>query len=86
MNGKNSVLLSWLAALTLPTIPNQYSSLLLKQGAAPEDDEFVEVHIFGPMTVLTMAEVTVTVPKARPRATIVRAIKSKLTKHGVSVK
>ena len=67
------------------TTPNQYSGLLLKQGVSPENDEFVEVHIFGPITVLTMAEVTVTVPQARPRATIVRAIKSKLAKHGVSV-
>jgi hypothetical protein len=68
------------------TTPNQYSGLLLKQGASPEQDEFIEVHIFGPMTVLTMAEVTVTIPKARPRATIVRAIKSKLSKHGVLVR
>jgi hypothetical protein len=68
------------------TTPNQYSGLLLKQGASPEDDEFVEVHVFGPLTVLSMAEVTVTVPKARPKATIVRAIKSKLAKHGVSVR
>jgi hypothetical protein len=65
--------------------PNQYSGLLLKQGVLPEDDEFVEVHIWGPLTVLSMEEVTVTVPKARPKATIVRAIKSKLAKHGVSV-
>jgi hypothetical protein len=68
------------------TKPNQYSGLLIKQGANSEDDEFVEVHIFGPITVLTMAEVTITTPKARPRATIVRAIKSKLEKHGVLVK
>lgn len=68
------------------TRPNQYSGLLIKQGAIPEDDEFVEVHIFGPITVLTMAEVTVTIPKARPKATVVRAIKSKLEKHGVLVK
>ena len=68
------------------TNPNQYSGLLMKQGTTPEDDEFVEVHISGPITVLTMAEVTVTIPKARPRATVVRAIKSKLEKHGVLVK
>ena len=74
------------ARIDSSSTPNQYSSLLLKQGASPEDDEFVEVHIFGPMTVLTMLEVTVTHAKARPKATIIRAIKSKLTKHGVSVK
>jgi len=67
------------------TNPNQYSRLLLKQGITPEDDEFVEVHIFGPITVLTMAAVMVTFPKTRQRATIVRALKSKLAKHGVSV-
>ena len=67
------------------TRPNQYSTLLLKQGTSPEYDEFVEVHIFGPITVLTMAKVVITTPKARQRATIVRALKSKLAKHGVSV-
>lgn len=67
------------------TTPNQYSSLLLKQGAAPEDDQFVEVHIFGPITILTMAKVTVVISKPGPRRTIVRALKSKLAKHGVSI-
>lgn len=67
------------------TAPNQYSGLLLKQGASSEDDEFVEVHIFGPITVLTMAHVSVTTPKIRQRATIVKALKVKLAKHGVSI-
>lgn len=67
------------------TTPNQYSNLLLTQGAAPEAHEFVEVHIFGPTTILTMSRVKVTIPKAGPRATIVRALKSKFAKHGVSV-
>jgi len=64
------------------TSPKQYSSILLKQGASPE---FVEVHIFGPITVLTMERVIVTAPKAGPRATIGRALRSKLKKHGVLV-
>lgn len=68
------------------TTPNQYSGLLLKQGSAPENDEFVEVHIFGPISVLTIEKVLVTTPKTRQRATIVKALKSKLAKHGVSVK
>jgi hypothetical protein len=67
------------------TAPNRYSTLLLTQGASPEAHEFVEVHIFGPMTALTMAKVKVTNPKPGPRATIVRALKSKLARHGVSV-
>lgn len=67
------------------TIPNEYSGLLLRQGTTSELDEFVEVHIFGPMTVFTMASVQVTVSKKRQRATVVRALKSKLAKHGVAI-
>ena len=68
------------------TTPNKYSSLLLKQGTSPEDNEFVEVHIFGPITVLTMAKVTVTIPRSGPRRTIIKALKAKLAKHGVLIK
>jgi hypothetical protein len=64
---------------------DKYSGLLIKQGATSEDDEFVEVHIWGPMTVLTMEQVIVTTPKASKRATITRAIKATLAKHKVQV-
>lgn len=67
------------------TKSDQYSGLLLKQGASSEDDEFVEVHIFGPMSVFTIAAVKVTEPTTRRRATVVSALKSKLAKHGVPV-
>jgi hypothetical protein len=65
------------------TGPDKYSRLLLRQGSTSEDDEFVEVHIFGPMTVLTMEQVIVTAPKENQKATILKAIKFKLAKHGV---
>jgi hypothetical protein len=65
------------------TSSDKYSGILLKQGATSEDHEFVEVHIFGPMTVLTMEQVIVTAPKRNQRATILKAIKFKLAKHGV---
>ncbi|OLE54290.1 MAG: hypothetical protein AUG51_09045 [Acidobacteria bacterium 13_1_20CM_3_53_8] len=67
------------------TRPVEYSGLLLRQGATSEDDEFVEVHIWGPMTVLTMERVIVTSPKAHHRAIITKAIKAKLAKHNVKV-
>lgn len=72
------------ARIDSTTTPIQYSSLLLTQGASPDANEFVEVHIFGPMTVLTMAKVRITVTKPRSKATI-RALKSNLAKHGVPV-
>jgi hypothetical protein len=59
--------------------------LLLEQGGTSEDDEFVEVHIWGPMTVLTMEEVTVTEQNPHRRRTTFKAIKIKLAKHNVQV-
>lgn len=67
------------------TLSDKYSALLMKQGVSSEDDEFVEVHIWGPMTVLTMERVIVTTPKPHHRATILKAIKAKLAKHNVQV-
>ncbi len=67
------------------TSSDKYSSLLLRQGATSEDDQFVEVHIWGPMTVLTMERVVVTGPIPRHRTTIIKAIKAKLAKHHVKV-
>ncbi len=67
------------------TTPDKYSGILLRAGATSEDDDFIEVHIFGPMTVLTMERVIVIAPRASKRATITRAIKSKLAKHNVQV-
>lgn len=68
------------------TDPNEYSGLLLRQGTIPADHEFVEVHIFGPITILTIAKVTVVMPKKSQKATVVKALKSKLEKHGVVVR
>lgn len=67
------------------TASDKYSSLLLTQGATLEDDEFVEVHIWGPMTVLTIEQVKVTALGSHQRATIRKAIEFKLVKHDVRV-
>jgi hypothetical protein len=66
------------------TASDKYSGILLKQGPTSEDDDFVEVHIYGAMTVLTMEEVIVTSSRQRQRATILKAIKIKLAKYGVT--
>jgi hypothetical protein len=67
------------------TASDKYSGLLLRQGATLEDDEFVEVHVWGPMTVLTIEKVIVTASKPHQRATIRKAIAFKLAKHNVQV-
>ncbi|HMH42642.1 MAG TPA: hypothetical protein VK557_04105 [Pyrinomonadaceae bacterium] len=67
------------------TTLDKYSRILLAPGAASEADDFIEAHIFGPMTVLTVEQVIVIAPQPSKRATIRRAIKSKLEKHKVRV-
>jgi hypothetical protein len=69
-----------------PKMPNdQFHDLLLKQGAKSDDDIFIEVHIWGPMTVRTFEHVTVTSTNGRlPTKTILRALKAALAKYGVT--
>jgi hypothetical protein len=67
------------------TTPDKYSHVLLTPRATSEADDFIEVHIYGPMTVLTMERVIVIAPQTSKRATITKAIKSKLAKHNVQV-
>jgi hypothetical protein len=66
------------------TSAGKYSGILLRQGATSEQDEFVEVHIWGPLTVRTIEEVRLTHPKAVNRATI-KTIKAKLAAANVKV-
>lgn len=67
------------------TKDSEFAHILLSQGATSADDEFVEVHVYGPISVLTMDKVTVTETSMRKKSVIIRTIKAKLAKFGVSV-
>lgn len=67
------------------TLPDEYSALLLRQGANPEEDEFVEVHIYGPMTALTIEQVIISPKIKRKSRAILKALKEGLVKAGVIV-
>ncbi|HKQ08540.1 MAG TPA: hypothetical protein VJ464_25690 [Blastocatellia bacterium] len=68
------------------TRPDEYSTLLLRQGATSEDDQFVEAHIYGPMTIRTVEQVILDPRlKRRQRATILKALKEKLSQAGVPI-
>lgn len=57
--------------------------LLPRQGSQGEEDEFVEVHVGGPMTVRTLERIQ---PKRGPRRQAIgRALKAKLENYGVEV-
>jgi hypothetical protein len=68
------------------TRPDEYSTLLLEQGGTSEDDQFVEAHIYGPITIRTVERVILDPRlKRRQRATIIKALKEKLSKYGVLI-
>ncbi|MGI8656177.1 MAG: hypothetical protein ACR2LC_13285 [Pyrinomonadaceae bacterium] len=67
------------------TKSGEYSALLLQQGATSEDDEFVEVHIWGPMTVRTIERVIFTPTKRSGREVVLKTLKIKLKEADVKV-
>jgi hypothetical protein len=67
------------------TVPGEYSRILLKQGATSSDEEFIESHTWGPITVLTMERVIVTESNPSKRSVIRRTIEAKLAAHNVPV-
>ena len=68
------------------TTPGAYSGILLRRGSAPEDDDFVEVHVWGPMTIRTLERVIPSRPTSRAAREITnRANKQRLAKFGVTL-
>ncbi|WP_237226380.1 hypothetical protein [Rubinisphaera sp. JC750] len=69
-----------------PGVPDtKFSSLLVAPGKESVDDEFIEVHVFGPMTLRTFAAVNFTANDAGKRKAIYRdAIIEKLDAAGVT--
>jgi hypothetical protein len=55
----------------------EFPKLLLKPGT-PETDEFVEVHIFGSLTVRTFARVIVRLKKRQPKKSLRQALEVEL--------
>jgi hypothetical protein len=68
------------------TLATQYPGILLHQGLKSEDDDFVEVHIWGPMTIRTVEQVAFTPSKGPDQDAIIEGLKERLVKAGVKVK
>lgn len=72
--------------IDITTVSDKYSNILLHQGATSKEDDFVEVHIFGPMTIRTIAEVSFTNKiKSKNDQVLIKGIKEKLGKYGVKI-
>ena len=56
----------------------------MKQGKTSADDDFIELHIFGPMTVRTIERVVIERNKRRqPKKAIIQALRHKLNQWNV---
>lgn len=64
----------------------EYSAILLRQGATSADDEFVEIHIWGPMTIRTIEQVKLNSRANHAERAIIKASKERLRQFGVRVK
>jgi hypothetical protein len=73
------------AAIDSTTRPDRYPELLMRPGATTGDDDFVEVHIYGPMTCRTMEQVTIKRRKRAPSRSIIKALSEGFVKVGVIV-
>ncbi len=70
-------------ALDKTSQPDDFPKLLLKQGESSDDDDFVEVHIWGPMSVRTFEHVIVRRKQRRPRMTILKALEERLKRYAI---
>jgi hypothetical protein len=62
-----------------------FPGMLLSKGGIQEDDEFVEVHVFGTMTAQTFQSVAVDFSEfSREQKALWKAVKEKLAKNGVA--
>jgi hypothetical protein len=64
----------------------KYADVLLREGKTTTSDNFVEVHIWGPMTARTIEQVTINEGSKRARRVIVKALKEKFDKAKIPVK
>lgn len=72
-------------AITKSTTADQFADVLLSQEPTKTDDNFIEVHVFGPISLSTLENVTLTATLKGEDKLKWKIIKTKLEKAGVKV-
>jgi hypothetical protein len=67
------------------TAAAQFPALLLFQGGTPEEDRFVEVHIWGSLSIRTCERVILQSEPRKTRQVLVKALRMKLAAVGVAM-
>jgi len=72
------------ARVSTTTTDAEFPALLLTPGTTSDDDEYVEAHIFGPLTIRSFSNVTL--PKASKRfpASAIKGLAQKLSKLNIT--
>lgn len=65
--------------------PADFPGLLLEQGATPEDDRFVEVHIWGPLSIRSFERVILSTGSRPPRQVIRKALRTRMNEMGLEL-
>jgi hypothetical protein len=85
-NDRAKLAVAKLANKIQPNVPpDSFASLLLQQGTTVENDQFIEVHIWGPMTIRTFKHVIIKRPQRPANRVILKALQEKLQKAGVTL-
>ena len=71
--------------LTEKTSVAEFPRLLLTQGTSTARDEFVEVHIFGPLSMKTVSKAVLHSGRTRSANTLRKVVGQLLEKAGVTV-
>jgi hypothetical protein len=72
------------ARIDCRTRAEEFPALLIRQGKSSADDDFVEVHVCGPMSIRTIERVVVVRKKRQPSKAILQALSVRLRKAGVA--
>ena len=67
------------------TIPSEFGTILLQSGQPHKTDDFIEVHVFGPITRRALEKIVIKKPGNRADDIIARALASKAQAVGVRV-
>ncbi|MCA9640917.1 MAG: hypothetical protein KC492_09485, partial [Myxococcales bacterium] len=74
------------SALQPDTTEADFSSLLLRSGKTPQEDDFVEVHVWGPITIRTVEKVVLVKPlMGRAAKAMLRVWGERLSQYGVTL-
>jgi hypothetical protein len=72
-------------SLAPDTPTDAFPGILSKVGTPPARDEFVEVHIYGPLHRRSIAKAVIKRPKHAPDVVLVEAMDSQLTSVGATI-